>query len=271
MMFIGGRRRINQCCVADREIFSFVFSRFVFIGIAMLLLRMLITMVVAAPTFEDQRGEMILKIEDHFQRLGQFAVRDKGLRLGMLDNAVREVLSQVPRHEFVPKQYQKSAYRDRPLPIGYGQTISQPVIVAVMTQLLDVRSDHKVLEIGTGSGYQAAVLSKLARHVYSIEIVDALGRTAAQTLKRLEYQNVEVRVGDGYLGWPEKAPFDRIIVTAAPDHIPQPLIDQLKPGGRLVIPVGKLEQDLMVIDKGEDGRTQTRRIFSVRFVPLTRD
>ena len=162
------------------------------------------------------------------------------------------------------------AYDNRPLPIGRGQTISQPYIVALMTDLLQLKSSDRVLEVGTGSGYQAAVLSLLAREVYSIEIVAELSEIAAQTLSRLGYANVTTRVGDGYQGWEEGAPFDAIVVTAAPDHVPPPLITQLKPGGRLVIPVGEWFQELLLIVKSADGSTTSTRIVPVRFVPLRR-
>jgi protein-L-isoaspartate(D-aspartate) O-methyltransferase len=163
------------------------------------------------------------------------------------------------------------AYADRPLPIGRGQTISQPFMVALMTDLMQVKPSDRVLEIGTGSGYQAAVLSLLVREVYSIEIVPELAKNAAQTLSRLGYQNVTTRIGDGYQGWEEHAPYDAIIVTAAPSHVPPALIAQLTPGGRLVIPVGELLQDLMVVAKAADGTTTSTRTIPVRFVPLTRD
>ncbi len=257
-------------CSAN-AIFSRVFKQFALVGMVMVLLRMLTTMAGAAPDFDLERGKMIAQIEDHFRRLGRFMDQGSGEHIGELGVQLRKVLADVPRHEFVPQKYQSIAYRDRPIPIGHGQTISQPVIVAAMTQLLNVKPDDVVLEVGTGSGYQAAVLSMLAHRVFSIEIIDALGRQAKETLARLGYLNVEVRAGDGYSGWPEHAPFDGIIVTAAPDHVPQPLIDQLKPGGRLVIPVGNIDQDLLVIEKAEDGTTQRRRTFSVRFVPLTRE
>ncbi len=162
------------------------------------------------------------------------------------------------------------AYANQPLPIGLGQTISQPFIVGLMTDLLQVAAGDRVLEVGTGSGYQAAVLSLMAREVYSIEIVEELGRNAALTLSRLGYRNVITRIGDGYQGWEEHAPYDGIMVTAAPNHVPPALVAQLKPGGRLVIPVGELFQDLMVVVKGADGTTTSTRIIPVRFVPLTR-
>jgi protein-L-isoaspartate(D-aspartate) O-methyltransferase len=188
-----------------------------------------------------------------------------------LSPRVLDALGKVPRHEFVPPAQRASAYRNRPLSIGSGQTISQPYIVALMTDLLALKPDDKVLEIGTGCGYQAAVLAELAKDVYTIEIIESLGEGAAKTLERLGYENVHARIGDGYKGWPEHAPFDAIIVTAAPDHIPEPLIKQLKPGGRLVIPVGHLFQELMVVTKNADGTTTRKDIVPVQFVPLTRD
>ncbi len=191
----------------------------------------------------------------------------------------REALSQqtmaamrkVPRHRFVLPGDERYAYDNRPLPIGHGQTISQPFIVALMTDLMNVKPADKVLEIGTGCGYQAAVLSELAREVYTIEIVEPLGREAAQRLKTLGYRNVVAKVGDGYQGWAEHAPFDAIMVTAAAREVPQPLIDQLKPGGRLVIPVGSQggPQTLLLIEKQADGTTIRRNVLLVRFVPLT--
>jgi protein-L-isoaspartate(D-aspartate) O-methyltransferase len=188
-----------------------------------------------------------------------------------LDDRVIAAMAKVPRHEFVPPEHRHAAYRNRPLPIGEGQTISQPYIVALMTDLLRLEGGEKVLEIGTGCGYQAAVLAEIAADVHTIEIVDRLADQAARTLKRLKYRNVHTRTGDGYGGWPEAAPFDAIIVTAAPDHIPPALVAQLKPGGRLVIPVGTLFQELMVVQKNADGSTFNEQIVPVRFVPLTRD
>ena len=171
---------------------------------------------------------------------------------------------------FIDESLWPTAYSDGPLPIGYGQTISQPYIVAFMTELLQPDSHHVVLEIGTGSGYQAAVLAKLVHHVYTIEIVPELGRKAKVTLRRLGYNNISVRVGDGYKGWPEEEPFDRIIVTAAPEEVPQELVEQLKPGGRMVLPVGPRwwGQDLLVIEKDETGKMARNNIIPVRFVPM---
>jgi protein-L-isoaspartate(D-aspartate) O-methyltransferase len=186
--------------------------------------------------------------------------------------AVLQAMRRVPRHLFMPESVRSMAYEDHPVPIGYGQTISQPYIVAVMTELLEAAKEHKVLEIGTGSGYQAAVLSLLAKHVYSIEIVPELARSAAATLAKLGYKNVTVRQGDGYKGWPEEAPFDRIIVTAAPPELPQALLDQLKPGGKLVAPVGSTVwgQDLVVVDKTAQGKIRRRSVFPVMFVPMVK-
>jgi len=187
-------------------------------------------------------------------------------------DAVMAAMLKVPRHRFVPAGLEPYAYENRPLPIGEGQTISQPYIVALMTDLLDPRPGHVVLEVGTGSGYQAAVLAEIVARVYTVEVVEPLGRRAAQLLAELGYRNVSARVGDGYEGWPERAPFDSIVVTAAAPEVPPPLLEQLKPGGRLVIPVGGPGdvQLLLVIDKQPDGTTTRRRTLPVRFVPLTR-
>jgi protein-L-isoaspartate(D-aspartate) O-methyltransferase len=187
------------------------------------------------------------------------------------DPRVLEAMRSVPRHRFVPQDLAAFAYDDRPLAIGRGQTISQPYIVAYMSELLAAAPHHRVLEVGTGSGYQAAVLAKLAKEVFTIEIVPELARKAAQTLKELGFTNVHVREGDGYAGWPEHAPFDRIMVTAAPEKIPQPLIDQLAAGGRLVIPVGEQHdtQWMTVVDKTANGVVQ-RKTIPVAFVPFTR-
>lgn len=186
------------------------------------------------------------------------------------DEAVLAVMAKVPRHEFVPPEYLDQAYADHPLPIGYGQTISQPYIVALMTQLLQLKRGDKVLEIGTGSGYQAAVLAELTDEVYTVEIIPELAESAAERLQRLGYHNVHVKNADGYYGWEEHAPYDAIIVTAAPDHVPQPLIQQLKDGGRLVIPVGPpggYQTLWQIVKKGEE--IESRNITGVIFVPLT--
>jgi len=197
-------------------------------------------------------------------------VREQIEARGIRNARVLDAFRKVPRHMFVPAELQERAYDDRPLPIGYDQTISQPYIVGLMTELLDPASHHTILEIGTGSAYQAAILAQLAKHVYSIEIVPELARSAADLLKRLAYNNVTVRLGDGYGGWPEHAPFDRIILTAAPPKIPQTLLDQLKPGGRLVAPEGERYQELIVIDKNADGSFTRRPSIPVIFVPMVR-
>jgi protein-L-isoaspartate(D-aspartate) O-methyltransferase len=190
-----------------------------------------------------------------------------------ISEATLAVIGKVPRHEFVPDSQKRYSYANRPLPIGGDQTISQPYIVALMTDLADISRDESVLEIGTGSGYQAAVLSEVAGEVYTIEIIDWLGQRAADDLQRLGYDNVSVRTGDGYAGWPEHAPFDAILVTAAPEEIPQPLIDQLAIGGRMVIPVGgEYEvQTLRLLIKEAEGIMTVKNVIPVRFVPLTRD
>ena len=187
---------------------------------------------------------------------------------GLSDLRVLNAMRAVPRHLFVPPEFRAEAHFDGPLPIGHGQTISQPYIVAYMTDALRLKPTDRVLEVGTGCGYQAAVLSKLAREVYTIEIVEPLGRDAERLLKELGYSNVHVRIGDGYRGWPEAAPFDAIMVTAAPDHVPQPLIDQLAPGGRLVLPVGKHWQELVRITRTDRGLSK-ETLLPVRFVPMT--
>lgn len=187
------------------------------------------------------------------------------------DDRVMEAMAKVPRHAFVPADQVSSAYQNRPLPIGHGQTISQPYIVALMTDLARVEPQHKVLEVGTGSGYQAAVMAQLAGAVHSIEIIEPLGLEAEQRLRRLGYDKIRLRLGDGYHGWEEHAPYDAILVTAAASHIPPPLIRQLKAGGRMVIPVGAafMVQQLMLVEKNPDGTVSTRQILPVAFVPLT--
>lgn len=188
-----------------------------------------------------------------------------------IDPAALALLARVPRHAFVPAAQRRHAYENRPLAIGYGQTISQPYIVALMTSLVRPAPGQRILEVGTGSGYQAAVLAESGARVYSIEIIEPLARQAAQRLRALGYRNVSTRIGDGYYGWKEHAPFDAIVVTAAASSIPPPLVAQLKPGGRMVIPVGSsfFTQTLMLVEKGGDGRVRTRQIVPVRFVPLT--
>jgi protein-L-isoaspartate(D-aspartate) O-methyltransferase len=189
---------------------------------------------------------------------------------GIRDPRVLDAMRSVPRHEFVPERLRAEAYGDHPLPIGHEQTISQPYIVALMTQELKPKAGDKVLEIGTGSGYQAAVLAKLVKDVYSIEIVEPLGKRAAADLRRLGFANVHTRVGDGYAGWPEEAPFDAIIVTCAPEDVPPALVAQLKEGGRMVIPVGKNEAQTLFVMVKRAGRMEEKQRVPVRFVPMTR-
>lgn len=187
---------------------------------------------------------------------------------GVSDKLVLAAMRKVARHKFVPKEMVQYAYEDRPLPIGEEQTISQPYIVALMTELLELEGGERVLEIGTGSGYQAAILAEIAGEVYTIEIIESLAMTAEKRLEEVGYENITVKFGDGYQGWEEHAPFDGVIVTAAPDHIPQPLVDQLKVGGRMVIPVGDLFQELKLLTKTEDG-VKEKNVIPVRFVPMT--
>jgi protein-L-isoaspartate(D-aspartate) O-methyltransferase len=213
--------------------------------------------------FEGQRQEMIAAIRVIAQHLADEIGKTA------LDDRVLTAMSKVPRHEFVPIEVQPYAYLNRPLPIGFDKTISQPLMVAVMTDLLEIKLDEVVLEIGTGLGYQSAVLAELAGKVYTVEVIDELAQRAEQRLKREGYTNVEVRVGNGYFGWPEHAPFDKMIVTAAPDLIPPPLINQLKASGRMVIPVGLPNaQRLVVVDKDVNGKIKTREIMQVLFSSL---
>ena len=200
---------------------------------------------------------------------GEHMVADQIESRGILNRDVLRVMRMTPRHLFVPPNVRSMAYEDHPVPIGYGATISQPYIVALMTELLAPSKKHRILEIGTGSGYQAAILGQLAREVYSIEIVPELASAAAQTLRDLCYNNITVRQGDGYKGWPERAPFDAIILTAAPPEVPEALISQLAKGGRLVAPVGSLwMQELIVIDKSAGGAIRRRSVCPVSFVPM---
>jgi protein-L-isoaspartate(D-aspartate) O-methyltransferase len=207
------------------------------------------------------------------EEIRSYAVRDSIMESESFEDTILQSLESVPRHEFVPDKLKSDAYGNFPLPIGYGQTISQPYIVALMTDLVQPGPDDVVLEVGTGSGYQAAVLAKLVKRVYSMEIIEPLADQAGKRLHRLGFGNVETKLGDGYFGWEEHAPYDAIVVTAAASHVPPPLIQQLKPGGRLVIPVGGrfAIQYLLLIEKSEDGEILTRQISAVRFVPLTGD
>jgi len=210
--------------------------------------------------------------EDPFAQAREKMLEQDIIARGITDSRVIEALRRVPRHLFVPKELEKLAYEDTPLPIGHGQTISQPYIVALMTESLRVRPGERILEVGTGSGYQAAILSEIGCEVYTVEIIKALADEARERLLRLGYRNVLVLWGDGYLGWEEKAPFDGIIVTCAVDHLPPPLLQQLKEGGRMVIPVGPpwSIQSLLVVEKRKDGIV-TEDLGAVRFVPLTRE
>lgn len=221
--------------------------------------------VYAVTDYAPARANMVRMIEHD--------VRETGLYIGKMafEHRVMQAMGEVPRHVFVPEMYRKSAYENRPLPIGFGQTISQPYIVALMTDLLSIKPGDKALEIGTGSGYQAAIISELADRVFTIEIIKELGKRAASVLAQQGYKNIQTRIADGYYGWPEQAPFDVIVVTAAAGHIPPPLIQQLKPGGRMVIPVGSrfMVQQLVLVTKDDKGKISTRQILPVRFVPLT--
>jgi protein-L-isoaspartate(D-aspartate) O-methyltransferase len=218
----------------------------------------------AAQDFDARRARMIDEVD------AMYAATRAETGLAAMSPPVRAALSRVERHPFVPASQRDAAYGNHPLPIGAGQTISQPYIVALSTDLVAPRPGHRVLEIGTGSGYQAAVLAQIVAQVYTIELIGDLGHAAAARLAAAGYTNVEVRIGDGYAGWPEKAPFDGIVVTAAAPRVPQALVDQLKAGGRLVIPVGASHavQELRVLTKRADGGVDERRVLPVRFVPL---
>jgi protein-L-isoaspartate(D-aspartate) O-methyltransferase len=224
-----------------------------------------ISLAAASASYEVERKALLEQIEQDVRDTSEY------LNRRTLDPRVMRALAIVPRHEFVLPDYRDSAYENRPLPIGHGQTISQPYIVAVMTDLLEPRAGCRALEIGTGSGYQAAVLAKLCDQVYTIEIIDALGTQARDRLARLGYDNVAVQIGDGYYGWAAHAPFDAIVVTAVASHIPPPLLAQLKPGGRMVLPVGSrfTAQQLVLIRKDAGGKITTRQVLPVSFVPLT--
>jgi protein-L-isoaspartate(D-aspartate) O-methyltransferase len=214
--------------------------------------------------FEKHRRAMLTVIAAHASLCVEQIGKDR------LSDRVMEAMGSVPRHRFVPAEIQEWAYEDLPLPIGCGKTISQPFMVALMTDLLALETDDKVLEVGTGLGYQAAILAELAEQVFSVEIVEELAREGARRLRAAGYDSVQLRLGDGSRGWRDHAPFDKIIVTAAPELIPQGLLEQLKPGGRMVIPAGlEDEQKLILAEKGKDGRVRTRELIAVRFSPLT--
>jgi len=236
--------------------------RFVLPGVIVF---MSVTNTFANDDYHEKRQRMLAVIQQMMEATESFTGETS------LKKRVAEAMMAVPRHKFVPPVSQSYAYENTALPISHMQTISQPYIVALMTNLAAVTSGSVVLEVGTGSGYQAAVLSELAGHVYSIEIIEALGLEAKSLLQDLGYDNVTVKIGDGYHGWPEHAPFDAILVTAAAEHIPEQLISQLKPGGRLIIPVGKQgqTQSLKVLMKGADGKIKQRDVLPVAFVPLT--
>jgi protein-L-isoaspartate(D-aspartate) O-methyltransferase len=215
-------------------------------------------------------GETAPPVSD-FGAQRQRMLQEQLITRGIKDQPVLAAMSKVPREEFVPQDSRTASYEDGPLPIGYGQTISQPYIVAFMTEQLRAKPSDRVLEIGTGSGYQAAILAELVAEVYTIEIVEPLAKNAEATLQRLGYKNIHMKVGDGYKGWPEQAPFDAIIVTCAPDKVPQPLIDQLKDGGRMVIPVGeRFAQELYLLEK-KNGQLKESVTLPVRFVPMARE
>lgn len=238
--------------------------------LSILLAGLIVTDILANEASEDDyttaRAALVAEIEAEVQATKSY------LGYNELDPRVVAAMNRVPRHEFVPQRERRLAYLNEPLPIGEGQTISQPYIVAIMTDLLKVFEGGRVLEVGTGSGYQAAVLAEVCDKVYSVEIVEPLGKQAAEVLDKLGYDNVQTKIGDGYAGWPEHAPYDGIIVTAAAPYVPEPLIEQLSPGGRMVIPVDKSlgTQDLLLIEKDADGKLTQTRIIPVRFVPLTR-
>jgi len=220
--------------------------------------------------FKDWTIEKKESITDEYQTLRKNMVEEQLKTRDITDKKVLEVMEKIPRHFFVPENLKNKAYNDNPLPIGFGQTISQPYIVALMTQNLDLNKNDKVLEIGTGSGYQAAILAEIVKEVYTIEIVDELAESAKDRLKNLNYNNVNVKNADGYFGWEENAPFDKIIITAAVNHIPPPLIEQLKDNGKLILPLGETLrfQTLTIVTK-KDEDLETRFITGVRFVPMT--
>lgn len=248
---MSGRRHANVMPVINIVLFLFV--------------QLILVSNATADDFAQQRLRMVAEIESDVQ------ITAKYINKKSFDPAVIAAMKAVPRHEFVPPDLRKNAYENRPLPIGHGQTISQPYIVALMTDLLQPDEDHRVLEIGTGSGYQAAILSQLVDEVYSIEIIEALGTSTSRLLEQQGFNNVTISIADGYNGWPQHAPFDSIMVTAAISHIPPPLVQQLKNGGRMVIPVGTRfqTQHLTLVEKDMQGKVTTRQLLPVFFVPFT--
>lgn len=244
---------------------SYSVSRIAITGLWLLLVLLVSTASADSYARMTERKAMVEEIEADVRDTSRYIGRKE------LDPRVIQAMQDVPRHEFVSDRYDDDAYLNMPLPIGHGQTISQPYIVALMTDLIGAQSSDRILEIGTGSGYQAAILAELAAEVYSIEIVEPLAVLAKERLERLHYKNIQVRFGDGYHGWPEQAPFDAIVVTAAASHIPPPLVQQLKPGGRMIIPVGSrfMVQQLTLLEKDLQGNVSTRQMLPVRFVPLT--
>jgi protein-L-isoaspartate(D-aspartate) O-methyltransferase len=233
--------------------------------LAVLALSLILPALLAAQSYQVLRANLVSEIEQNVIETRDYIGKRS------FDERVMTVMGNVPRHEFVPIGDRGNAYRNRPLPIGFGQTISQPYIVALMTDLLYLEQGDVVLEVGTGSGYQAAVLAELVEQVYSIEIIEELSRQADLRLEQLGYDNIELRLGDGYYGWPDQAPFDAIIVTAAASHIPPPLVEQIRPGGIMIIPVGSQfqVQHLTMVSKDLTGKVTTRQVLPVRFVPLT--
>jgi protein-L-isoaspartate(D-aspartate) O-methyltransferase len=258
--------RCDGCCQSDAFLHGqgrgLLRRRTTFVTLAFLILPVIFTQCA------DKTGVFESNPKGDYKVMREKMVETQIKGRGVKDPHVLSALLKVERHRFVPEEYLNSAYFDQPLPIGEGQTISQPYIVALMTELLELKENEKVLEIGTGSGYQAAILAELAKEVYTIEIIESLASMAENRLLELGYQNIRVKTGDGYLGWPEAAPFDAIIITAAPDHIPKPLIEQLKEGGRMVVPVGSYTQELKKIVK-RSGKIETTDIISVIFVPMT--
>ncbi|MCU7796940.1 MAG: protein-L-isoaspartate(D-aspartate) O-methyltransferase [Candidatus Thiodiazotropha sp. (ex Myrtea spinifera)] len=237
------------------------------IGLQLILASLSSVIYAADDSFPSQRLQMIELIREDVSRTSLYLDKEA------LDQRVLQVMGEIPRHRFVPLSLRDQAYENRPLPIGHGQTISQPYIVAIMTDLVAPQATDKALEIGTGSGYQAAVLSRLVSKVFSMEVIEPLGEQAKERLQKLGYDNIETDIADGYFGWQTQAPFDIIIVTAAASHVPPPLVKQIKPGGRMIIPVGSrfMTQQLLLISKDLQEKITIKQILPVRFVPLTGD